>query len=86
MEAAEILAKRLMAQFKDRLPLKQICDEILVVLGEGGVRIGDPVPADLATEAEQRLAVVSSQPMRPRDHPHPPGMRPRAVGGSHAVG
>ena len=73
MEAAEILAKRLMAQFKDRLPLKQICDEILVVLGEGGVRIGDPVPADLATEAEQRLAVVSRQPA----HPHPPGMRPR---------
>ena len=41
MEAAEILAKRLMAQFKDRLPLKQICDEILVVLGDAGVQDSD---------------------------------------------
>jgi hypothetical protein len=56
MEGAEVLAQRLMSQYGDRLPLVQICDEILDVLRDGGLRIGDPVPADLAAEAEQRLA------------------------------
>jgi hypothetical protein len=59
MEAAAVLAQRLMSQYEDRLPLKQICDEILDVLRDGGLRIGDPVPIDLAAEAEERLAVVS---------------------------
>jgi hypothetical protein len=58
MEAAEVLAERLMAQYAERVPLKQVCDEILVVLREGGLRIGDPVPSDLVAEAEQRLAAA----------------------------
>ena len=62
MEAPDALAERLMSQYGDRLPLRQICDEILVVLREGGLRIGDPVPRDLAAEAEHRLALVSSVP------------------------
>ena len=60
MEEAVTLADRLMTQYADRLSLKQICDEILDVLRDGGVRIGDPVPLDLATEAEARLADVSA--------------------------
>ena len=60
MEAAVTLAERLMSQYEDRLSLKQICEEILVVLRDGGLRIGDPVPSDLATEAEARLADVSA--------------------------
>src|SRR5881392_2184524 len=52
MEAPEVLARRLMSAYEDRLPLRQICDEILVVLRDGGLRIGDPVPADLAADAE----------------------------------
>jgi hypothetical protein len=62
MEAPDVLAARLMSQYEDRLPLRQICDEILLVLREGGLRIGDPVPRDLATEAEQRLAFASTVP------------------------
>ena len=62
MEAADVLAERLMSQYEDTLPLVQICDEILVVLREGGLRPGDPVPQDLATEAEHRLAVVARLP------------------------
>ena len=104
MEATAALAERLMAQYAARLPLKQICDEILVVLRDGGLRIGDPVQVDLAAEAEQRLADLAAAPCpggpafapvaarphpdrvrrrvagRPadvRNHPHPPGMRPR---------
>ena len=65
MEAADALAERLMSQYEDALPLKQICDEILVVLREGGLRLGDPVPRDLATEAEHRLAVVAGRPAVP---------------------
>jgi hypothetical protein len=64
MEAADVLAERLMSQYEDTLPLVQICDEILVVLREGGLRVGDPVPRDLATEAEHRLAVVAGRPTR----------------------
>ena len=56
MEAPEVLAERLMSLYQDRLPLRVICDDILVVLRDGGVRVGDPVPGDLAAEAEQRLA------------------------------
>jgi hypothetical protein len=65
MEAADVLAERLMSQYEDTLPLVQICDEILVVLREGGLRVGDPVPRDLATEAEHRLAVVAGRPTMP---------------------
>jgi hypothetical protein len=65
MEAAEVLAERLMSQYEDALPLRQICDEILVVLREGGLRLGDPVPRDLATEAEHRLAVAAGRPTMP---------------------
>jgi len=60
MEAAELLAERLMSQYEDQLPLRVIHDEILVVLRDGGLRIGDPVPPDLVTEAEERLAAVSA--------------------------
>jgi hypothetical protein len=60
MEAAELLAERLMSQYEDRLPLRVIHDEILVVLRDGGLRIGDSVPPDLVTEAEERLAAVSA--------------------------
>lgn len=86
MEAAAALAERLMSQYADRLPLKQICDEILVVLRDGGLRIGDPVPADLAAEAEQRLAVVATTPgvgdeaVVPLPRLHPDRMRPRGAG------
>lgn len=59
MEATEDLAERLMSQYEDRIPLKRICDEILVVLREGGLRTGDSVPSDLVAEVEQRLAVLS---------------------------
>ena len=85
MEAPEVLARRLMSAYEDRLPLRRICDEILVVLRDGGLRIGDPVPADLAAEAEERLALVASTPTQlpfvpvPRD-PHPGRVRPRGVG------
>jgi hypothetical protein len=65
MEAAEVLAERLMSQYEDTLPLVQICDEILVVLREGGLRLGDPVPRDLATEAERRLIVAAGRPTMP---------------------
>jgi hypothetical protein len=64
MEAADVLAERLMSEYQDRLSLKQICDEILVVLRDGGLRIGDPVPHDLATEAEHWLAAVARRPTR----------------------
>jgi hypothetical protein len=59
LESPVTLAERLMSQYGDRLPLKQICDEILTVLLDGGLRIGDPVTIDLATEAQLRLALVS---------------------------
>jgi len=65
MEAADVLAERLMSQYQDALSLRQICDEILEVLREGGLRVGDPVPRDLATEAEHRLAVVARRPTVP---------------------
>ncbi len=48
MQSAVVLAERFMSQYEDRLPLSLICDEILAVLADGGVRIGDPVPEDLA--------------------------------------
>jgi len=60
MEPVVTLAERLMSQYEDRLPLRQICDEILRILGEGGVRVGDPVPSDLAREAQQRLELLSA--------------------------
>jgi hypothetical protein len=89
MEAAAALAERLMSQYEDRLPLKQICDEILVVLREGGVRIGDPVPADLAAEAEERLAVASMTSgaggaafIPVQRAPHPDRVKPRGAGRS----
>ena len=64
MESVTALAERLMSQYEDRLPLARISDEILAVLVEGGVRIGDPVPDDLAGEARRRLelAVLSQFP------------------------
>ena len=55
MQSAVALAEGFMSEYRDRLPLARICDEILAVLAEGGVRIGDPVPDDLAAEARQRL-------------------------------
>jgi hypothetical protein len=64
MEAAVTLAERLMSQYEGRLSLKQICEEILVVLQDGGLRIGDPVPLDLAIDAEARLADVSERAAR----------------------
>ena len=85
MEAPEVLARRLMSAYEDRLPLRQICDEILVVLRDGGLRIGDPVPADLAADAEERLALVASARVHrpfvpvPRD-PHPDRVPPRGAG------
>jgi hypothetical protein len=85
MEAPEVLARRLMSDYEDRLSLKQICDEILVVLRDGGLRLGDPVPADLVAAAEERLALVASTPGQrsfvpvPRD-PHPDRVRPRRAG------
>jgi hypothetical protein len=60
MEAATVLAERLMSQYRDRLSLARICDEILAVLAEGGVRIGDPVPDDLAGEARERLELAAT--------------------------
>jgi len=60
MESAVTLAERLMSQYEDRLSLSRISDEILAVLAEGGVRIGDPVPDDLAGEASQRLDVAAA--------------------------
>lgn len=70
MESATALAERLMSQYEDRLTLARISDEILAVLAEGGVRIGDPVPADLADDARQRLELaVLSQLPRPRVSP-----------------
>ena len=60
MESAVSLAARLMSQYEDSLPLKQICDEILTVLLDGGLRHYDPVPIDLASEAQQRLAVLAA--------------------------
>jgi hypothetical protein len=60
MESAVSLAERLMSQYEDTLPLKQICEEILTVLRDGGLRNGDPVPIDLANEAQHRLALVSA--------------------------
>lgn len=70
MESATALAERLMSQYEDRLTLARISDEILAVLAEGGVRIGDSVPADLADDARQRLELaVLSQLPRPRVSP-----------------
>jgi hypothetical protein len=60
MESPFDLAERLMSQYEDTLPLKQICEEILTVLRDGGLRIGDPVPIDLASEAQHRLALASA--------------------------
>jgi len=60
MEPVVSLAERLMSQYKDRLSPKQICEEILTVLVDGGLRIGDPVGIDLADEAQQRLALAST--------------------------
>ena len=85
MEAPEALPGDSCTAYEDRLPPKQICDEILVVLRDGGLRIGDPVPADLAADAEERLALVASQPAHrpfvpiPRD-PHPDRVTPRGAG------
>ena len=58
MQSAVVLAETFMSQYEDRLPLSLICDEILAVLADGGVRIGDPVPEDLADEARQRLELA----------------------------
>jgi hypothetical protein len=55
MVSSAALAEALMAQFEDRLSLASISDEILAVLDEAGVRIGDPVPSDIAAEARERL-------------------------------
>jgi hypothetical protein len=60
MESAVTLAERLMRQYEDRLSLAQISDEILDVLRDGGLRFGDPVPSDLAGEAQQRLEVAAA--------------------------
>jgi hypothetical protein len=60
MESAVSLAARLMSEYEDSLPLKQICDEILAVLLEGGLRDYDPVPIDLAREAQHRLALLAA--------------------------
>jgi hypothetical protein len=55
MVSSAALAEALMAQFEDRLSLASISDEILAVLDEAGVRIGDPVPCDVAAEARERI-------------------------------
>jgi hypothetical protein len=60
MVPATVLAERFMSQYEDRLSLARISDEILAVLAEGGVRIGDPVPDDLAVEARQRLELAAT--------------------------
>ncbi len=60
MQSPVALAERFMSQYEDRLPLARICDEILAVLVDGGVRIGDPVPDDLASEAGQRLELAAA--------------------------
>jgi hypothetical protein len=64
MVTSAALAEALMAQFEDRLSLASISDEILAVLDEAGVRIGDPVPSDIAAEARERLERVAA-PARP---------------------
>ena len=64
MESATVLAERFMSQYEDRLSLARISDEILAVLAEGGVRIGDPVPDDLASEARQRLELAAVRSLR----------------------
>jgi hypothetical protein len=71
MESAVTLAERLMQQYEDRLSLYRISEEILAVLGEGGLRIGDPVPDDLAGEARSRLelAAISGLPRQQQRGP-----------------
>jgi hypothetical protein len=74
MESATVLAEKFMSQYEDRLSLARISDEILAVLAEGGVRIGDPVPDDLATEARQRLERAAGAQI-PRQGAAPAGRR-----------